>query len=66
MLYRLFTEDKNRAEVEKIASKHFQGFTMISALGYWQRNPESSLIIEIVTENQDEVNALIQNTDYLV
>lgn len=48
MLYRIFTEDKNRDEIERIVSRYFQGFTIISAVGYWNGTKENSLIIEIL------------------
>ncbi len=47
MLYRISTEDVNRPEVERIVSKHFDGFTILPAAGYWKGGKERSLIIEI-------------------
>jgi hypothetical protein len=47
MLYRIFTENKNLETVEKIVSRHFTGFTILKADGYWKLIKEGSLIIEV-------------------
>lgn len=47
MLYRLYTEDKNREAIVKIVSQETDGFTLIPAIGYWKGQPENSLIIEL-------------------
>ena len=48
MVYRIYTENKNKADVVKLVSEQFEGFTVIEAEGYWRGQPEASLIIEIV------------------
>lgn len=54
MLYRILTEDKNRDGIVDIIKEHFDGFTLIPAIGYWQGVKENSLIIEIsVTPRPD-------------
>ena len=55
MLYRIFTEDINQGEIEKIVSKYFPGFTLVKGEGFWRLQKENSLIIEIVTEDTDEL-----------
>ena len=50
MLYRLYTEDINRHEVEVLVAKYFQGFTIIPATGFWQLKREQTIIIDIVGE----------------
>lgn len=57
MLYRIFTEDKNEKELEELLTKHYPGFTVIKAEGFWRLQKEHSLIIEIVTEDFSSVNA---------
>jgi hypothetical protein len=54
MVYRLFTEDKNRKEIEAIVGRYFDGFTVIPATGYWKGERERSLIIEISSETDEE------------
>lgn len=56
MLYRIFTEDKNRNEVEDIISKYFPGFTIISATGYYEGQKENSLIIELAISAMGDIN----------
>lgn len=59
MLYRIFTEDKNQDELEKLVTKHFDGFTVVKGSGFWRAQKENSLIIEIVTDDTDaKINAL--------
>jgi len=53
MLYRIYTEDKNHEELERLISKYFEGFTIVKGEGFWRLQKENSLIIEIVTEDQD-------------
>jgi len=53
MLYRLCTENLNRKKIEKIVSSYFDGFTLFSAIGYWQNYKENSLIIEISSNNNE-------------
>lgn len=62
MLYRLFTEDINRADIEELTANEFDGFTVYKATGYWQGTPEQSLIVEIVadTDKLDKVKRLAE------
>lgn len=56
MLYRIFTEDieaNHDAIMEQIALR-YDGFTIVKADGYWRLQPEKSLVIEIVTIDEDE------------
>lgn len=53
MLYRLYTELKNEELIEKVVSKFYPGFTVIKGEGFWRLQKEHSLIIEIVTEDED-------------
>lgn len=46
-LYRICTENKNRAAIERLVSSYVDGFTILEGTGYWKGNREQSLIIEI-------------------
>jgi hypothetical protein len=46
--YRIYTEDKNREEVEKIVSSSFDGFTIYETTGYYKNVKEKSIVIEII------------------
>lgn len=59
MLYRILTEDKNHEELEKLAAKHFPGFTLVRGQGFWRLQKEDTLIIEIVADDIDvKINTL--------
>lgn len=47
-MYRIYTEDKRRKQIERLVSASNQGFTLIPAIGYYQGKKEQSLIIEIL------------------
>ena len=49
ILYRIITEDKNRAPLLDLVNKCLttQGFTAYLATGYWAKSKENSIIIEI-------------------
>jgi hypothetical protein len=46
--FRIYTENKNKADVAALASARFDGFTMYEAEGYWKGVPEKSLVVEIL------------------
>lgn len=48
VLYRIYTEDINRAWVIAYVSAAFDSFTLIPSTGVWKGAAESSLVIEIV------------------
>ena len=47
MLYRILTEDKNRAGITDIVRQYFCGFTKYAAQGVYTGITEPALIIEI-------------------
>lgn len=53
MIYRIYTEDKNRETIEQIVGAHMDGYTLIPCSGVWKGSHERSLIIEIVTDRLD-------------
>lgn len=57
--YRIYTEAK--PNVEALASKIFDGFTVYKAVGYWKGKKESSIVIEVLSESLD-----IDATEYKV
>ncbi len=48
MVYRIYTEDLNRRDVEVLTAKYFPGFTIIEATGFWKLKREKTIIIELV------------------
>ena len=66
MLYRIFTEDKNQSGIEGVVSKHFPGFTIYKAEGFWRLQKENTLVIEIITEDTDaKINRVAQDIKLL-
>ncbi len=47
--YRIYTEHKNRNEIQKIVADCFDGFTMFTGIGAWKNEAEKNLTIEIIT-----------------
>ena len=60
-MFRIYTEDLDRAGIERIVSARFEGFTEISAIGFWQGQRENSLVIEISTSDADKVNEIAES-----
>uniref|UniRef100_A0A6M3LM66 Uncharacterized protein n=1 Tax=viral metagenome TaxID=1070528 RepID=A0A6M3LM66_9ZZZZ len=58
MLYHIYTEDK--PNLADLASKHFEGFTILKGIGYWQGEPEPCAVIEIIDDKNAwvDINAL--------
>lgn len=57
-LFKIYTEDKNREQIEEILSIGFDGFTVIRAKGFYEGASENALVIEIYTDNAELVRAL--------
>ncbi len=53
MLYRIFTEDIKQENIEEIVKRFYPGFTIMKGEGFWRAQKEGSLIIEIVTKDED-------------
>jgi len=55
-VYRIYTENVNREDIIRIVGEHFEGFTLLNGVGYWQGTPEQSLVIEIIGTEKDSAN----------
>ncbi len=53
MTYRIYTQNKGRAGIERIVGRAFPGFSIFPATGYWQGTRERSLVIEILGAAKD-------------
>jgi hypothetical protein len=66
MLYRIFTEDKNHKQLERLIANYFKGFTLVKGEGFWRLQKENSLIVEIVTEDPEaKISKLAQDIKLL-
>ncbi len=57
-IYRIYTEKK--VGIEKLISFYFDGFSILNAIGYWKGQREDSIVIEIITNDNNKVKALVQ------
>ena len=48
MIYRIYTEEKNKKAIVQLVTEQFESFTLQPTLGYYRRKPEKSIVIEIV------------------
>lgn len=48
MIYRIQTEDKDRAGILELVGRYFPGFTVQSAIGYYKGVREPSVSIEVM------------------
>lgn len=55
MLFRILTARRNKREVAAIVARFFDGFTLLEGIGYWKRQPELALVIEIETDELESV-----------
>ncbi len=51
----IYVADFDRAAIESILSKHFDGFTILPARGCWHKVCENSLVIQIAGAPEAEV-----------
>ena len=51
----IYVADFDRAVIENILSRHFDGFTLLPARGCWHKTCENSLVIQIAGASEDEV-----------
>jgi len=63
--FEIFTEEKNREEVEKLLAKKVDGFTLTFGLGYWistrgETCKENSLIITLLTNEEKVVRSIAE------
>ena len=64
-LYRIQTENLNKALICEHVSNYFDGFSIYEQIGYWQGKAENSLCIEICAGDADvdkyKINMLCHN-----
>lgn len=59
-MYRLYTQDLNREELNAIIAAQFDSFTTYNARGFYHGTPEDSLVIEIETQDGAGVEKIAQ------
>ena len=53
------TKELENDKIEKSLVKHFEGFTALEVIGYWQGSKEKTLLVETITEKSDSELAKI-------
>lgn len=61
MLYRIYTEDKNRKSVIAALNHYIDGYTLIEARGCWEKEWEESLIIEVVDVRPEAIRQVARD-----
>jgi hypothetical protein len=46
-IHRLYTEDKNKRQILRVAAAHFESFTVQPTEGYYRGRREQSIVLEI-------------------
>jgi hypothetical protein len=64
-VYRIYTEDLNREEILRLASKMFESFTLQPTTGYFQGKAEESVVLEIVEAGESDILALAKSIRHL-
>lgn len=57
-IFRIYTEEKNKRDIVRLAGKAFDNFTLQPTLGYYKGRPEKSIVIEIVGAREAAVREL--------
>jgi hypothetical protein len=58
IIYRLYTENKNKRDILRLVAKRFESFTVQPTLGYYRGKPERSIVIEIVGAAERDIKAV--------
>ncbi len=57
-VYRIYTEEKNKRDIVRLAARQFESFTLQPTLGFYQGKPEKSIVIEFVGASERSVTRL--------
>ena len=49
------THKLEKAKIERIVSRYFEGFTAFEVVGYWRGNKEKTLKVEVITDEKDSM-----------
>jgi hypothetical protein len=62
-IHRIYTEDKNKAAIVRLAAAHFESFTVQPTLGYFKGYPERSIVLEVVGGPVREIQNLAREIE---
>ena len=52
--YIIYTENKNLEKIKSLLNDYFKGYTIINIIGYWKKQKEKSIKIEIITSKEND------------
>jgi hypothetical protein len=58
IVYRIYTEDSNRAAIVSAVSERFESFTLHETTGYFKGEAEKSIVIEIVDAREEDIRVV--------
>lgn len=54
-IYRVYTEEKNKRDIVRLAAQQFESFTLQPTLGYYRGRSEKSVVVEVVGASERSV-----------
>jgi acetolactate synthase regulatory subunit len=57
-VFRIYTEEKNKRDILRLAAQQFESFTIQPTLGYYKGKAEKSIVIEFVGASERSVTRL--------
>jgi VCBS repeat-containing protein len=64
-VHRIYTEDKNKSEILRLASTQFESFMVQPTDGYYQGKHERSIVLEIAGAQQRQVEKLAEQIRHM-
>ena len=58
IIYRIYTEEKNKKTIVDLVGEQFESFTLQPTVGYYRGQPEKSIVIEIVGAKAPKIKTL--------
>jgi len=59
-IYRIYTEQKNKDAIVDLLASQFESFTLQPTLGYYRKEPEKSIVIQIVGAKASAIRRLAE------
>ena len=54
-IYRVYTEEKNKRNIVRLAAQQFESFTLQPTLGYYHGRSEKSIVVEVIGASERSV-----------
>jgi hypothetical protein len=64
-VYRIYTEDKNKRGILRLASAQFESFTVQPTDGYYRGRREQSIVLEIVGARPRQIEQLAKQIRHM-